>query len=270
LPNGEIVSWEERDDNVSWVTIEPPQERIRDVIKASLEAKGYAVFEDIDYSWDFYSYSERTRVEVIVDDGDAVRIPLPEIYRSAPWYSHTERSSRKVTLVGIKEGKVRLLSYSYRDTARSAVRSGSEELYVVKDGKATLVKRGSHPEMQAFARQQFNKLLEMGFSRRAAHRIFRAAGPGYCVRAAEWAIEAAESVRSWGEEVSESDIRDTLDTILSGIGGTNGFGWARAAKVLTLLGLEPPWASSATAFFRILRGAHAAILAGLPAAVKHE
>lgn len=110
-------------------------------------------------------------------------------------------------------------------------------------------------EGKAFARSQIDKLVEMGFSRGRAVSIMKAAGPGRCIQAVEWAQYALDTIGSV----------DALDCLLSGAGGTNGFGKDRMEEVLRAFGLEPPYVSSSTALFAILRGAHAALLAGLPA-----
>lgn len=110
-------------------------------------------------------------------------------------------------------------------------------------------------ERKAFARTQINKLVEMGFSRGRAVNIMKAAGPGRCVDAVEWAQYALDTIGSV----------DALDCLLSGAGGTNSFGKDRMEGALRAFGLEPPNVSSSGALFAILRGAHAALLAGLPA-----
>lgn len=109
-------------------------------------------------------------------------------------------------------------------------------------------------EGKAFARRQHEKLVAMGFGPEAAGRVMRASGPGRCLEAIEWARYAFATVGS----------ADALDCLLSGAGGTNGFGWDRMAAALEAFGLEPPSANSSGAFFRLLDGARAAIAAGLP------
>lgn len=115
-----------------------------------------------------------------------------------------------------------------------------------------------HPDEVAsqkqFARDQIDKIVKIGFSRKTAVAIMKAAGPGKCVAAAKWAIYAVETL---------GDV-DLLDCVLCGAGGTHGFGWGRMESVIDSLGLEPPEASSSTAFFKVLNGAHVAIIAGIP------
>lgn len=119
-------------------------------------------------------------------------------------------------------------------------------------------------EGQAFARQQITYLTSLGFSQGRAARIMRAAGPGQVRAAVEWAYQARETIRSWPEAVEDGDVRDALDVVLSGSGGTNGFGKDRMAGALKALGLPVPYASTARVFFGILAGAKEALLAGLP------
>jgi Fe2+ transport system protein FeoA len=109
-------------------------------------------------------------------------------------------------------------------------------------------------EGKAFARSQIDKLVEMGFSRGCAVKIMKAAGPGRCIQAVEWARYALDTIGSV----------DALDCLLSGAGGTHGFGKDRMEGALKAFGLEPPGVSSSTALFAVLAGAKAALLAGLP------
>lgn len=106
---------------------------------------------------------------------------------------------------------------------------------------------------KAFARQQIEKLKEMGFSQKTAVNIMKSAGPGRCVAAADWAIYAAKII----------DSIDLLDCVLCGKGGTHKFGKERMEGVIEALGLTPPHESSSAGFFAILSGAHTALVEGL-------
>jgi len=134
---------------------------------------------------------------------------------------------------------------------------------------------------KAFARSQIDKLVEMGFSRGCAVKIMRTAGPGRCIQAVEWAYKARDIIagryrNAWGEAEEASNGErlaaavDALDCLLSGAGGTNGFGKDRMKGVLRAFGLEPPSVSSSRALFRVLAGAKAALLAGLPSTAEPE
>ncbi|MDD4358737.1 MAG: hypothetical protein PHY30_02900 [Candidatus Pacebacteria bacterium] len=109
-------------------------------------------------------------------------------------------------------------------------------------------------EGRAFAMSQIEKIIEMGFSKKRAYAIMKAAGPVRAVEAAQWAMYAYGVVSSL----------DALDCLLGNPSGTNGFGWGRAEAVLKAFGLNPPDVKSSGAFFRIIAGAHAAILGGIP------
>lgn len=119
-----------------------------------------------------------------------------------------------------------------------------------------VIEDGEKEERKQFARDQIAYLVSLGFSQGRAYRIMKAAGPGQVQRAVEWAYEAVEHV---------SGNTDALDMVLSGLGGTNGFGTDRTAAALEALGFSVPRASTAHQFFGTLRGAKEAVLAGLPA-----
>lgn len=104
-----------------------------------------------------------------------------------------------------------------------------------------------------FARGQINKLVELGFSRKRAVMVMRASGPGLMLDAVEWAKYA----------LSEVNSVDALDCLLSGAGGTNGFGKYRMEEALKAFGLEPPSVSSSGALFSILAGAKQVLLSGV-------
>ena len=110
-------------------------------------------------------------------------------------------------------------------------------------------------EGKAFARQRHAELVMLGFSPKRASTIMRAAGPGRSLEAVEWAYQTLEAIGN----------TDALDCLLGNPGGTNGFGKGRMESALRAIGIEPPSASSSGALFAILRGAHAALIAGLPA-----
>jgi len=106
---------------------------------------------------------------------------------------------------------------------------------------------------RAFARGQFQQLVAEGLSERTASEVMHAAGPGRVMAALEWARYALSTIGS----------ADALDCLLSGVGGTNGFGKGRMEAALRAFGLEPPSGCSSRALFAILAGAKAAIMGGL-------
>jgi hypothetical protein len=130
--------------------------------------------------------------------------------------------------------------------------TAEERLKVYREAEAEY-KAEKKAEGKTFARSQIEKLVLMGFSRIRAVKIMKAAGPGRCIEAVEWAQYALDTVGSV----------DALDCLLSGAGGTNGFGKYRMECALRTFGLEPPSASSSGALFAILRGAKEAILSGV-------
>lgn len=134
-----------------------------------------------------------------------------------------------------------------------------------------------------FARDQMAYMVGIGFSQGSAHRIMKAAGPGQVRAAVEWAYEARDTFArryekreyQWQEpqECSESErlsaAVDALDMLLSGLGGTNGFGKDRTLHALRAFGLEFPedvyfYAGSSSRLFSILIGAREALRVGLP------
>ena len=130
---------------------------------------------------------------------------------------------------------------------------GVDREYLVNNvnGKAEIT---LHPDQiksqKKFAEEQIEKLKEMGFPGGVAYAIMKASGPGHCVTATKWAIYAFEKINS----------QDLLDCVLSGMGGRNSFGWDRMKGAIEALGLKAPSLSSSTAFFKVLKGAHIAIL----------
>jgi hypothetical protein len=127
--------------------------------------------------------------------------------------------------------------------------TAEERLKVYREAEAEY-EAEKRAEGKAFARSQIDKLVEMGFSRSRAVNIMKAAGPGRCIQAVKWAQYALDTIGSV----------DALDCLLSGAGGTNGFGKDRMEGALKAFGLEPPSVSSSAALFAVLRGAKAALL----------
>jgi len=133
---------------------------------------------------------------------------------------------------------------------------------------------GEKEARKQFAREQIAYLVNLGFSQGSAYRIMKAAGPGQVKAAVEWAYKARtilasryERHNSWGEPEENERLAaavDALDVVLSGSGGTNGFGFGRMASALRALGLPVPSCSTARVFFGVLAGAKAILLAGLP------
>jgi hypothetical protein len=103
----------------------------------------------------------------------------------------------------------------------------------------------SPEERKKFAQEQVQFLKEQGITNKLRlSRIFKAAGPGQVQEAWKLAEQATDQVR-----------QDLLDCILTGVQGSQDFGWERMAAVLTLAGFTPPEATSSRSFFRILDGA---------------
>ena len=103
----------------------------------------------------------------------------------------------------------------------------------------------SPEERKQFAQKQVQFLKEQGVTNKLRlSRIFKAAGPGQIQEA--WKL---------AEQASAQTRRDLLDCILTGVQGSQDFGWERMAAVLTEAGFEPPQATSSRSFFRILDGA---------------
>jgi len=96
-----------------------------------------------------------------------------------------------------------------------------------------------------FAQEQVQFLKDQGITNKLRlSRIFKAAGPGQVQAAWKLVRQAATGVQ-----------KDLLDCILTGVQGSQDFGWERMAAVLTAAGFVPPTAASSRAFFRILDGA---------------
>lgn len=135
-----------------------------------------------------------------------------------------------------------------------AIAAAVETMKPVHEVRAQQEADQEKAKRKQFAREQHERLVTMGFNPKVAARIMHAAGPGRAVAAVEWAYQALETVNSV----------DALDCLLCGQGGTHGFGKDRMMASLRAFGIEPPEVYSARALDAILRGAHAALLAGLP------
>jgi len=100
-------------------------------------------------------------------------------------------------------------------------------------------------ERKTFAQKQIQFLKERGITNTLRlSRIFKAAGPGQVQEAWKLAEQAITNVQ-----------KDLLDCILTGVQGSQDFGWERMSAVLTAAGFTSPEALSSRAFFRILDGA---------------
>jgi len=107
------------------------------------------------------------------------------------------------------------------------------------------------PELRRkFAQEQLQFLKDQGVrGRKRRSRVFKAAGPGQIQEA--WALATCED---WTTE--EGCIRkDLLDCILTGVNGSQDFGWERQKNVLREAGFYMPEANSSRSFFRIIDGA---------------
>lgn len=103
----------------------------------------------------------------------------------------------------------------------------------------------SPEERKRFAQEQVQFLKSQGITNKLRlSRIFKAAGPGQIQEAWKLVEQATTQIR-----------RDLLDCILTGVQGSQEFGWDRMAAVLTEAGFTPPEAASSRSFFRILDGA---------------
>jgi len=103
----------------------------------------------------------------------------------------------------------------------------------------------SPEERKKFAQEQVQFLKGQGITNKLRlSRIFKAAGPGQIQEAWKLTEQAVTSVQ-----------KDLLDCILTGVQGSQDFGWERMAAVLTEGGFTPPAAASSRSFFRILDGA---------------
>ncbi|MEM4973418.1 MAG: hypothetical protein QXR87_06915 [Candidatus Hadarchaeales archaeon] len=228
-----------------------PFRRIVDAVGKKVNS----LFVDEQEEYHFDIYYEWKRIQVIVE-GEKFRLELPSVYRSGetPYW----RWWKKVTLVIVTNGVVRVL----RLTEGTNCLTGWEEIYEVKEGVATFIKKGPHPKMKEFARSQFEWLREQGFSARQAARVMRVAGPGQVKAALTLAKDWLRTIRSWsegwGSPPSPEAIIDAADTILSGIGGSTGFGRARIQQAIRSLGLPYP-EGSATYVRKVLSGVHEVI-----------
>lgn len=110
-------------------------------------------------------------------------------------------------------------------------------------------------EGREFARGVRESLARMGFTAQAVRAIIGAAGPGRALAAVQWAYSALDAAQG---------NPDALDVVLGNIRGTHGFGRDRMVGVLESLGLPVPSVSNSGELSAILRGAHAAVMSGLP------
>jgi len=104
----------------------------------------------------------------------------------------------------------------------------------------------STPEdRKKYAQDQVRFLKDQGITNQLrVSRIFKAAGPGQIQEAWKLTEQASTQVR-----------KDLLDCILTGVQGSQDFGWERMKVVLEDAGFKAPEASSSRAFFRTLDGA---------------
>lgn len=129
-------------------------------------------------------------------------------------------------------------------------------------------------EQKQFAESQMRELIKRGLSQKEAARVLHAAGPTWCVKAAEWGLQAFDSAirplkKGYGGYVTENipdaehgfAVVDALDCLLTGAGGRNGFGKERMKRVLRVFNIEPPDGPTNYALFAVLRGAREAIVA---------
>lgn len=106
-------------------------------------------------------------------------------------------------------------------------------------------KKPTPEEKKKFAQDQVRFLREQGITNNLrVSRIFKAAGPGQIQEAWKLAQQGTDGVR-----------KDLLDCLLTGVQGSQDFGWERMEAVLTEAGFTPPKAANGTTFFRILDGA---------------
>jgi hypothetical protein len=100
-------------------------------------------------------------------------------------------------------------------------------------------------EKKKFAQEQIKFLKAQGITNKLRlSRIFKAAGPGQIRAAWDLATQGSTQVR-----------KDLLDCILTGVGGSQDFGWSRMRAVLKEAGFVAPEANSGPSFFRTLDGA---------------
>jgi hypothetical protein len=100
-------------------------------------------------------------------------------------------------------------------------------------------------ERKKFAQDQIKFLKEKGITNNLRlTKIFKAAGPGQIQEAWKLAEQGDTQVK-----------KDLLDCILTGVQGSQDFGWDRMEAVLVAGGFTPPKAANSNTFFRILDGA---------------
>ena len=87
-----------------------------------------------------------------------------------------------------------------------------------------------------YAREQFDKLIATGLSWPRAQRVFIAAGPGYCLKAVEYAAWLLEEVTE-KRGVHEKDAKEYIPNFLSAIVCGN-FGRGRKLCLVEAFGLD--------------------------------
>lgn len=105
---------------------------------------------------------------------------------------------------------------------------------------------------RAFAREQVQFLRNHGINEfYRIGRIFKVAGPGQIQEAFKLATCIQDRV-----------LVDVLDCLITGMGGSQEFGWQRMAKVLERCGFYVPQVHSANCFFKVLDGALEILIPG--------
>jgi len=100
-------------------------------------------------------------------------------------------------------------------------------------------------ERKKFAQDQIKFLKEKGITNNLRlTKVFKAAGPGQIQEAWKLAEQGSTQIK-----------KDLLDCILTGVQGSQDFGWERMEAVIITAGFTAPTAANSTTFFRILDGA---------------
>jgi len=174
----------------------------------------------------------------------ADRLP-PQTTRVVVWVRHGEPT--------VKVGAYWPLEWSI---GRRRDRSDGESFEVVIDPELAARKK---IEAREFFELQLAVLLDEGWSLEQAQKIAIAAGATWAVDAARWVIQCL------GDERWASARCDAMMTLIDGVianGCRNG--WQRAKAAFDAGGFPlPDWVTSRNALLRLLRGARAAILAGI-------
>ena len=107
------------------------------------------------------------------------------------------------------------------------------------------IKTITKEDRKKFAQEQVRFLKAQGITNKLRlSRIFKAAGPGQIQDAWKLAEQGTTQVR-----------KDVLDCLLTGVQGSQDFGWERMISVLKEAGFAPPASNSSHSFFRALDGA---------------